>query len=161
MQRGHHDELRCRAATPTHLCRVSFALERAAEVVDNDAGATGAKEGGIGLAETAASSGDDDDLAVVSQLITHDCEDVWCVWRRNAEGRLLFCARKQEDKEKEVAVWEVKEMGGYQVDEEDRNEKQEKEAFKTNSRGETWLRPILNSGGSGGSSLGALKVPRL
>lgn len=56
----------------TDLCRVSLALERAAQVVDDNAGSSRAEEGGIGLAQTTASSGDDHHLAVVSQLLRHD-----------------------------------------------------------------------------------------
>lgn len=49
-----------------HLCRVALALEGAAEIVHDNAGSARRKEGGIGLPEPAASSGDDDNLAVVS-----------------------------------------------------------------------------------------------
>ena len=55
-----------------YLGRVTLALERATKVVDNDAGTSGSEESGIGLSETTASSSDDDDLAVVSQLLRHD-----------------------------------------------------------------------------------------
>lgn len=55
----------------THPRGVALALGRAAEVVDDDARAAGAEEQGVDLAETAASTGDDDDLAVVPQLISH------------------------------------------------------------------------------------------
>lgn len=94
--------------TPTHLCRVSLALEGAAEIVDNDTGTTGAKEGGISLAETAASSSDDDDLAVVSQLITHDCEDV-CVWRRKADNCYSAQGNKETRKKRFACMEEKRE----------------------------------------------------
>lgn len=63
----------------TDLCRVSLALECAAQVVDDNAGASRAEESGIGLAQTTASSGDDHDLAVVSQLLSHDVGKLLCV----------------------------------------------------------------------------------
>lgn len=63
----------------TDLCRVSLALERAAQVVDDHAGASRAEESGIGLAQTTASSGDDHNLAVVSQLLSHDVGRLLCV----------------------------------------------------------------------------------
>lgn len=55
----------------THLCGVALALERASQVVNDDAGAARSKEGGICLAEAAASPGDDDNLSVVPQLCSH------------------------------------------------------------------------------------------
>lgn len=58
--------LRRRGKQETYLCRVTLALERAAEVVDDDAGAPRGEEEGVDLAEATASAGDNDDLAVVS-----------------------------------------------------------------------------------------------
>ena len=62
---------RGRETVCTDLCGgglAGVALDAAAEVVDNDAGAAGAEEGGISLTEAAAGAGDDGDLAVVPQL---------------------------------------------------------------------------------------------
>ena len=55
-----------------YLRRLSLALGRATKIVDNDAGTTRTEEQSVDLAEAAASSGDNDDLAVVSQLLGHD-----------------------------------------------------------------------------------------
>jgi hypothetical protein len=50
---------------------VALALGGAAEVVDDDAGSPAAEKGGIGLAQAAAGTGDDDHLAVEAQLSSH------------------------------------------------------------------------------------------
>lgn len=65
------------SAFAAYLCGVTLALEGAAEIVDNDGSTAGTEEGGVGLAETTTGTGDDDDLAVVAQLASHDvCEEV-------------------------------------------------------------------------------------
>lgn len=52
----------CKIAT--NLGGGAFALERATQVVDDDAGSSGTKEGSICLTQAATSSSHDDDLAV-------------------------------------------------------------------------------------------------
>lgn len=56
----------------TYLGRVALAGKGAAEIVDDDAGTARGVEKGVGLAEATTGAGDDDDLAVVSQLLRHD-----------------------------------------------------------------------------------------
>jgi hypothetical protein len=55
----------------TYLAGAAVALERTTEVVDYDAGAARGKEKGVDFAQATAGTGDDDDLAVVSQLLSH------------------------------------------------------------------------------------------
>jgi len=69
----------------TNLGRGTLALERATEIVDNNAGAPRGKEGGISLSETTASAGHQDDLAIEPQLLRHCVCDVWGYNARNAK----------------------------------------------------------------------------
>jgi hypothetical protein len=55
----------------TYLAGAAIALERTTEVVDNNAGAARGKEKGVDLTQATTGTGDDDDLAVVSQLLSH------------------------------------------------------------------------------------------
>ena len=47
-----------------YLRFLTFSLERAPEIVDNDVGTAGAEEGGICLAQPSAGAGNDDGLVV-------------------------------------------------------------------------------------------------
>lgn len=71
-----------------YLVGVTLALEGAAKIVDNDAGAARAIVEGVGLAEATTGAGNDDDLVVVSQLLRHDVMWTVCV---GGEGD---CVRK-------------------------------------------------------------------
>lgn len=58
---------------------------RCAEIIDDDAGASRAEEGAVGFTQTAARSGDDDDLAVEAQLAGHGV-GAWLVLKRQQKG---------------------------------------------------------------------------
>lgn len=60
-----------RSGTWTDLCGGAFALERTSQVVDNYTSSPRAEKCSICLAQTAASSSDDDNLAVEPQLACH------------------------------------------------------------------------------------------
>lgn len=55
----------------TNLGRAAFAPEGAAEVIDDDAGATGSEEESISLSEATSRTGYDNHLIVESQLFSH------------------------------------------------------------------------------------------
>jgi len=61
----------------TYTGGTALALERAAEVVDDNAGSPRCEKCGICFAETATGTGDNDDLAVVPQLLSHRESEVW------------------------------------------------------------------------------------
>lgn len=54
-----------------YLGIAALALGRAAEVIDDDAGSSGAKEDGISPSQATPGAGDDDGLAVEAELLSH------------------------------------------------------------------------------------------
>ena len=79
---------------------MAFALGRAAEIIDNDTGTARAEEQSVDLAEAATSSGDDNDLAVVPQLLGHGVLNG--VGKGAGDDRMvMICPEREVGREKE------------------------------------------------------------
>lgn len=92
-----------------YLGRVALALEGSTEVVDDDGSTARAEEQAVGLTKTTAGTGDNDDLAVEPQLLSHFGYGVCVVMMLETNEQ----TKKVTQQLWVYLVWSKKEEGGW------------------------------------------------